>query len=92
MLLKDLIKQLQELYDEEVKHIDVMGEPVIMIDVFRISDEGDRKYEYAGFSPFIDIDRSDDGVYPLINAFVKPEHQRRWEKMNEPTSESSSGD
>lgn len=89
MLLKDLIAQLQELYDKEMEHFDVMGEPVIMIDVFRHASEGDRLFEYAGFSPFIDIERSQDGVYPLINAFVKPEHQKRWEEMNNESARKS---
>ncbi len=82
MKLAELIEKLQDLYEQEMQHFDEMGEPEIMIDVFRVADEGDRKFEYAGFSPFIEIDRSQDGVYPIINAFVKPEHERKWKERN----------
>ena len=65
MLLKDLIKKLQDLYnsyDESYK--EVMGEPEIMIDAFEFLPEGGTKYR--GFNPNIIIDYSSDGVYPII--------------------------
>jgi len=35
MLINDLIEQLQTLYEKEMIHADVMGEPEIMIDCFK---------------------------------------------------------
>lgn len=67
MLIKSLIDQLQALYDEEIKHVDAMGQPEIMIDVFK-KDVNTRKFEYKGFSHNIVIQRSSDGVYPIITA------------------------
>lgn len=69
MRLKDLIEDLQTLYEKEMVHYDVMGEPEIMIDCFRPASEGDRKFEYAGFSDKVVIERSGDGVYPILSAF-----------------------
>jgi hypothetical protein len=71
MNLKDLITQLQALYDIESQYADVMGEPEIIIDVFK--KVGEHHFQYAGFSKDIRIDRSSDGVYPIINAFAKEE-------------------
>ena len=62
MLLKELIKQLQDLYDSyDDGWLEQAGEPEIMIDVFE-------NKEYKGFSPNIEITYSDDGVYPIISA------------------------
>ena len=69
MKIKDLIEQLQTLYEKEMLHYDVMGEPEIMIDVFK-STGTQGVFQYAGFSDKIEIQRSSDGVYPIINAFV----------------------
>jgi hypothetical protein len=70
MLIKDLIKKLEELYnsyDEEFKT--VMGEPSIEIDVFRQVDDKEHYFQYAGFSHDIKIEKSDDGVYDILSAF-----------------------
>jgi len=69
MLLKDLIKRLQELYDKEVQgdYLEVMGEPEIMIDTFE--QNYGSLYNYAGFDKEITIDRSSDGVYLILNRF-----------------------
>lgn len=69
MLLKDLINQLQLLYDKEVvgDYLEVMGEPEIMIDVFEKNYSN--LFNYAGFDKEIDIERSGDGVYLLISRF-----------------------
>lgn len=67
MQLKLLIEQLQTLYEAEMVHADVMGEPEIMIDCFKNVEPG--VFHYAGFSDKIEIQRSSDGVYPILNAF-----------------------
>lgn len=70
MRIRDLINMLEDLYDEEMKNYDVMGEPEIAIDVFSINREGDR--EYAGIHlGDIKIDRTADGVYPVLTAFAE---------------------
>lgn len=73
MLLKDLIKQLQELYDKEVQgdYLEVFGEPEIMIDTFtnQGADCSNHLFEYVGFDKNIFIDRSGDGVYLILNRF-----------------------
>ena len=69
MLLKDLIKDLQTLYDEEYKHIDILGEPEIMVDIFGKNENGG--FDYKGFSPEIRIERSSDFVYSILTAFEK---------------------
>jgi hypothetical protein len=67
MLIKSLIKQLEQLYstyDNEYKSM--MGEPTIHIDVFsRVGD----KYEYSGIGNDIKIEKSTDGVYSVLSAF-----------------------
>lgn len=75
MLLKDLINQLQSLYDKEVvgDYLEVMREPEIMIDVFE-KPKGLEKltpsyYSYKGFDKEINIERLGDGVYLLISRF-----------------------
>jgi hypothetical protein len=69
MLIKDLIARLQELYDQEAPHIDVMGEPEICIDVFK---KVGNRFEYAGIhtGDFV-FDRTADGVYNVISAFAE---------------------
>jgi len=67
MQLKLLIEQLQTLYESEMIHYDVMGEPEIMIDCFKRTAPGE--FAYGGFSDRIEIQRSSDGVYPILNAF-----------------------
>lgn len=69
MNLKKLIDQLQALYDEEIKHVDVMGEPEIVIDVF-YQDSPRGPFKYGGFTTEdIKIERSSDGVYNILSAF-----------------------
>ncbi len=67
MQLKLLIEQLQTLYEKEMLHADIMGEPEIMIDCFKRTAPGE--FVYAGFSDKIEVQRSADGVYPILNAF-----------------------
>lgn len=76
----DLIRQLEDLYytyDAEYKHH--MGEPEIMVDIFKETDER-HKYQYVGFSPFIHIDKSADGVDDIIRAFHTEEDAETWKK------------
>ncbi len=67
MLIKDLIEQLQTLYEAEMVHVDIMGEPEIMIDCFKRTAPGE--FVYAGINDKIEIQRSSDGVYPILSAF-----------------------
>lgn len=73
MLLKDLIKELQSIYDKETSNggLEVMGEPEIMIDVFEEVCGADRLFGYKGFDKDIRVDRSDDGIYLILNRFSK---------------------
>ena len=68
MLIKDLIEQLQTLYEQEMIHVDIMGEPEIMIDCFKQVEPG--VFHYAGFGKDVGIQRSDDGVYLILNGFA----------------------
>jgi hypothetical protein len=68
MLIKTLIEQLQTLYEAEMIHADVMGEPEIMIDCFKQVEQG--VFQYAGFSNQVKIERSADGVYAILSGFV----------------------
>jgi len=68
MLIKTLIEQLQTLYEKEMIHADVMGEPEIMIDCFKRVEQG--VFQYVGFSNQVRIERSADGVYAILSGFV----------------------
>lgn len=68
MKIKTLIEQLQTLYEKELEYADVMGEPEIMIDCFKRVEQG--VFHYAGFTDKVEIQRSDDGVYLIINGFA----------------------
>lgn len=75
MLIKDLIAQLEALYntyDDEYKK--VMGEPEIMIDVFKRVPNTNYT-EYYGFWPKINIDKTGDGVYDILSAFYEDYHK-----------------
>ena len=81
MQIKDLISQLQTLYntyDDEYKA--VAGEPEIMIDCFKLAEDypgypvlNPCRFlrEYAGYSPSIIIQKTNDGVYDILNAFYE---------------------
>ena len=68
MLIKDLIEQLQTLHEQGMIHADIMGNPEIMIDCFKQVEPG--VFHYAGFSKDVSIQRSDDGVYLILNGFA----------------------
>jgi len=63
MLLKDLILQLQELYDTSTI------EPEIMVDEFKKSSVIQSYYQYTGFNKEIKIEKSSDGKYAIISSF-----------------------
>lgn len=65
MLIKDLITQLQDIYDEQSKLSEVLGEPEIQIDSFKKAPNG--YHTYQGFTPDIRIERSGDGVYFILS-------------------------
>ncbi len=71
MLLRDFLDTLEQLYIEEMKDVEVMGEPEIMIDAFeKIGDT--HTFKYCGYdNRKIDVERSDDGVYLIINRFKR---------------------
>lgn len=72
MQLKLFIEQLQALYasyDDEYKQI--AGEPEIMVDCFvsKFQDNGKAThFHYAGISGNVELYKSSDGVYDVINA------------------------
>jgi hypothetical protein len=70
VLIKDLIRKLQDLYDQEMQHVDVMGEPEICIDVFEETGHGGRQYAGVHTGDFV-FDRTADGVYNVISAFAE---------------------
>ena len=72
MLIKDLIKQLEDLYERRLPGADIMGEPSIEIDVFRKKEGTDCDYEYAGVMTHMDIKfgQTPDGVYDVLTAFA----------------------
>ncbi len=73
MQLKLFIEQLQALYatyDDEYKQI--AGEPEIMVDCFVPKHQTNGEvthFHYAGISGNVEIHKSSDGVYDIINAW-----------------------
>ena len=66
MLVKDLIKLLEELLEKHKPSQEVMGDCEIMIDVFTYA--GYQEFEYAGISKDIIITYTEDSVYPVLTA------------------------
>ena len=74
MLLKEFITKLQKLYDNETKdpeYLEMMGEPTIEIDAFVKDPDHPHLFRYAGFHPAVSVERSDDGVYMILNRFSR---------------------
>jgi len=71
MLLKDLISKLESIYEEQKPFIEVIGEPEIVIDLFKEIDKEKHLFKYYGFSQDIKLEYTADGVYNIINAFDK---------------------
>lgn len=65
----DLIAKLQELVDAHEPMKAVMGEHEIMIDSFGQNEDADG-FEYLGFNHVIEIEKSSDGVYDILNAWA----------------------
>lgn len=70
MYIKDLIVLLSKHYVEEMKHADVLGEPEIMIDVFK-QVPGSTHFTYGGIVHDVRVERSADGVYLILSKFSK---------------------
>lgn len=69
MLIRDLIDKLEEVYNHDLKYVDVMGEPTIHIDVFK-EEEGqlfNKLFEYHGISDDIEIVRDPSGIYNILS-------------------------
>lgn len=66
MLVKDLIKLLEELLKEHEPMKEVMGEAVILMDVYEYC--GDHKFVYTGVDHDIILSYTPDGVYPVLAA------------------------
>jgi NDP-sugar pyrophosphorylase family protein len=74
MVIKDLIKALQDLYATyDAEYFQTMGEPEIMIDVFKSVE--DHKFAYQGYGRHIVIEKSKDGVYDILSAFSETQDQ-----------------
>ena len=69
MLIKDLITQLQSLYEQQKHLMEVMGEPEILIDVFTEAKDHKHLFRYAGLSKNIKLEFTADGVYHVISSF-----------------------
>ena len=65
----DLITKLQLLVEQHRPMEEVMGDHEIVIDVFRKAPGHEHLFQYSGFSPNIEIEKSKDGVYDIISAF-----------------------
>ena len=93
MQIKLLIEKLQKLYstyDDEYKS--AMGEPEIVIDVFRekaYTRTGAVQYSYGGYAGLTDIviENTSDGVYKIISAFSEDYEDQN---PNKETKKSSS--
>ena len=63
MIIKDLIKLLEEEYQKQLPLKEFMGEPSIMIDLFKWNNN---KVEYLGITKDFIIDTTNDGVYSVL--------------------------
>lgn len=86
MKIIDLIDKLQTLYntyDDEYKS--VMGEPEIMIDVFKpiqdVFGNNTHTWTYTGFGKDIVISKTDDGVYDILSAFYEDQTTKTTESF-----------
>lgn len=76
MLIKDLIKQLQEIQDSYTpEDIAVLGEPDIYIDVFSKFSNRDG-YMYSGICPDITIERTADTVNLVLSGFANSKNRK----------------
>lgn len=70
MNLRKFINMLEAEYEQQMQYADMMGEPEIVIDVFKLMPDGSR--EYGGFmTKDIIIDNSSDGCYRVLTAFAE---------------------
>jgi hypothetical protein len=75
MITTELIALLQKMVEDHEPHEGVMGPHEIVIDVFKHVEEG--HFQYAGFSPHIEIEKSGDGVYDILSAFAESHPSRK---------------
>ena len=84
MLVKDLIKDLEKIIEDNRSLEDVMGEATIAIDVFKENPLGSHNYKYCGIQDRfpIQIHYTGDGVYPVLSAFAidYPSREQVWEE------------
>lgn len=66
MLIKDLINKLEEVYQHDLKYLDLFGEPTIHMDTFK-QIEGAFTFNYSGISDNIEIVRDPSGVYNILS-------------------------
>jgi hypothetical protein len=76
MLTTELIKKLQQMIEEHKPYEEVMGPHEVVIDVFKRDGVTDHGFHYAGFSPYIEIEKSSDGVYDILSAFAESQPPR----------------
>lgn len=76
MLIKDLIKELQEIQDSyTAEDIAVLGEPDIYIDVFSKFSNRDG-YMYSGICPDITIERTAVTGNLVLSAFTNSRNRK----------------
>lgn len=77
MLVRDLIKMLQDLEEQHKPHEDIMGPCVIMFDYYddvsNKENEEPSSYVFGGLVTDAIIEYTPDGVYPVLTAKYTPE-------------------
>ena len=94
MLIKDLISQLEALYNEYTDaDKEIMGEPGISIDLFRQKYPGSPNYDrqYAGISQLISIEKHPHNWFePVIVSFaedpVYEDYRKKYQTQEFPSS------
>jgi hypothetical protein len=72
MLAADLIKLIEAEIERHKAVEDMMGPCEIMFDHFAFLPGPSGDIEYHGFSPDAEIQRTEDGVYPILTAIGGP--------------------
>jgi hypothetical protein len=62
-----MLQDIEDSYTEEDRK--VMGDPEIMVDIFKKSPQG--HFQYAGFDKNIKIELTNDGIYHVIDGFCR---------------------
>ena len=61
MLIRDLIKMLEEEYQRQLPHAEMLGEPEVWFDVYDL-----KNAKYLGITPHPCFDNTTDGVYRIL--------------------------